>query len=140
MTQSNHTPTPEIYAAQCDIVRDQSRIKDHTPAIRFQDGGQELAIITLSGFITGHEMSPMEWAKHLVMCCNAHDDLVAALDSALSELESLHGLPLTPNMDYDPTDVRLKCVAALAKATKYDASTELEEAYYARRDSEIGAA
>lgn len=85
VAQSKHTPV--IYAAHCDTVRNQEpRINDAMPALRFQNGGQELAIITLSGYTKGkdiNEMSQMEWAKHLAMCSNAHDDLVAALQHLL---------------------------------------------------------
>lgn len=84
--QSKHTPTPEVYPAHCDIVRDQGRIKDYTPAIRFQDGGQELAVITLSGYKVGHEMSPMDWAKRFAMCSNTHDDLVSHVENYRKQL------------------------------------------------------
>lgn len=79
MSETKKIETPKVYVSVCDIVRGQDRIRDNTPAIRFEEGGQELAVITLSGYKIGHEMSPMSWAAKLSNACNVHDDLVNGL-------------------------------------------------------------
>jgi len=71
---------PKVYQAVADIVRDQSRVPDGTPAIRLP-GGQELAVVTLTGYMVNltdpdaSEPSPAQWAERIVACLNACHDI-----------------------------------------------------------------
>lgn len=78
---SSDATFPRLYYAHADVVRDQSRVREDTPALRFYEGGRELACITLSGHIVGREPSPADWAARLTRANNAHDELVATLET-----------------------------------------------------------
>jgi hypothetical protein len=90
MSKSQHTP--ELYVARPDTVRGQGpRIHDYMPTIRLQDGGHELAIVTLNGRKQG-ERSQAEWANLFAVAPEllaALEDLLDAPDLNVDEMEPL---------------------------------------------------
>lgn len=58
------------------------------PALRLQDGGREVALVTLSGYKVGSDMSPAEWAKLIADAVNAHQALREAMELADSYAQS----------------------------------------------------
>lgn len=79
---------PRLYVGMADTVRDQSRVREGTPALRIDDRqGRELACITLSGYrvVPVSEASPAMWARRLAEAHNSHNHLVELLEEAVVE-------------------------------------------------------
>ena len=85
-------PIPKIvYQAHETADRENPRAKDR-PAIRFESGGQELAVITMSGHRIGEEMSPHQWAAYIVKAVNEREQdkaLIRTLQAQIGAAASL---------------------------------------------------
>lgn len=89
---TKHTPTPEIYQAMCDNVRGmEPRIRESMPAIRLQNGGKEIAVITATGSAC-QNLTPEEWADLIVRAVNCHEMLINALEGFLSDVQGMNGM------------------------------------------------
>lgn len=73
--------TPAVYAA---ISTERGR--PDLPCIRKEDG-KEVALITLSSYRVGAEMSPAEWRDKIVHAVNTHDNNIAVMRRVVGYLE-----------------------------------------------------
>lgn len=72
----------ELYYGESDLAPDRV---GRLPAVRLEQGGREVAVVTLSGYIDGVERSPEQWARLFAAAPELEDALNEGVQDKFDE-------------------------------------------------------